>query len=145
MRQEMHRNTGENPRGYIVKHDSGSFWKSLQLPNRRRLKDIESSEKYKTGEESFPRERNGDQGDELSGNFVDDDELRIFDGCGVGDASGGRDADERDQRGKSQGCGSAQGLRKCIRNGGPEDYRDGGRPSSGAGMQAADAAKGGDE
>ena len=35
--------------------------KFLELANRGRLDDVESSEKYKTREKSFPRERNGNQ------------------------------------------------------------------------------------
>ena len=61
----------------IVEHDPGAFRKSFQLSNGRRLDDVEDSKKYKTGEKSFPRERNGNQGNELSGNLVDDYEAGI--------------------------------------------------------------------
>jgi hypothetical protein len=63
------------------------------LPHRRWLDDIERSKKYKTGEESFPGKRDGDESDELSGDFVDYDELGIFPSGGPGDAGGGWDAD----------------------------------------------------
>src|ERR1035438_5678332 len=89
----MHDNAGEDSCRHIVEHDSGAFWKSLQSPHRRGLDDIEGSKKYKTREESFPREGDGDQSDELPGDLVDYDELRVFPARRPGDASGGGDAD----------------------------------------------------
>ena len=80
MQQEMHPNESEKPGRNIIEDDSGAFWKLLQSPHRRRLDDIEGSEKYKTREQSFPRQRDGDERNQLSGDFVDDDELRIFGG-----------------------------------------------------------------
>ena len=80
MQQEMHPNESENSGRNIIEDDSGAIWKFLQLPHRRRLDDIEGSEKYKTREKSFPRQRDSDQGDQLTGDFVDDDELGIFGG-----------------------------------------------------------------
>jgi hypothetical protein len=103
MQQEMHRGECENSGRNIIEDDSGAFWKLLQLPHRRRLDDIECSKKYKTREQSLPRQRDGDEGDELSGDFVDDDELGIFGGRGAGYAGGGGDADQRDQQGQSDG------------------------------------------
>ena len=78
MQQEMYRNPCEDPGCNVVKHNPGALWESLQLPHRRRLDDIERSKKYKTNEESLPREGNGNEGDELSGDFVDYYGLRIF-------------------------------------------------------------------
>ncbi len=75
----------------IVEHDARSLRKSLQLPDRRRLDDIEGSKKYKAGEKSFPRQGDGNQGDELSGDLIDDHELRILGGVGAGDLGGGRE------------------------------------------------------
>jgi len=80
MQQEMHRNESENPGRNIIEDDSGALWKFLKLTHRRRLDDIESSKKYKTREQSFPHQRDSDESDELSGDFVDDDELGIFGG-----------------------------------------------------------------
>ena len=93
----MHYDEGKNSCRDIIEHDSGAFGKFLQLAHRRRLDDIERSKKYKTGEESFPREGDGDEGDELSGDFVDDDELGIFASGGAGDAGGGGNADQGDE------------------------------------------------
>lgn len=83
----------------VIEHDSDAFGKFFQLVNWRRLEDVEDSKKYKTGEKSFPRERDGDEGDQLSGNFVDDDELGVLSSAGAGDAGGGGDADQGDQDG----------------------------------------------
>ena len=80
MQQEMHGNEGENSCRNIVEYDSGAFGKSFQLPYRRRLNNIEGSKKYKTREKCFPCERDGDERDQLTGDFVNHDELRIFDG-----------------------------------------------------------------
>ena len=56
--------------------------------------------KYKTRQKSFPRQRDGDQRDELSGDLVDDDELWIFAAGCPRDAGGGGNADERDEQGE---------------------------------------------
>jgi len=90
-------------RGDVVEHDSGAFWKFLQLSNGRWLDDIERSKKYKTSEKSFPRERDRDEGDELSGNFIDHDELRILGGGGACHLSGGGEADEDDDEYQGDG------------------------------------------
>ncbi len=95
MQQEMHHSEGKNSCCDIVEHDSGAFGEFLQLAHRRRLNDIERSKKYKTGEKSFPCEGDGDEGDELSGDLVDDDELGIFPAGGAGHAGGGGNADQR--------------------------------------------------
>jgi hypothetical protein len=95
----MHYSRGKNSCRHIVEHDSGALGEFLQLAHRRRLDDVERSKKYKTGEESFPCQGNGDESDELSGDFIDDDELGIFAAGGAGDAGGGRDADQNDEDG----------------------------------------------
>ena len=64
----------------VIEHNAGSFGKLFQLADRRGLDDVKDSEKYKTGKESFPREGHGDQSDELSRDFVNDDELRVLPG-----------------------------------------------------------------
>src|SRR4029077_7097287 len=94
MQQEMYRNPSKGSRCNVVEHDPGALWESLQLPHRRRLDDIERSKKYKTNEESLPREGNGDEGDELPGDFVDDDALGVLTAGGSGDAGGGGDTDK---------------------------------------------------
>ena len=78
MQQEMHRREGEKSSCNIIEHDSDPFRKLLQLPNWRRLEDIEGSKEYKTRQKSFPRQGDGDQRDQLSGNLVNNDQLWIF-------------------------------------------------------------------
>ena len=102
MYQEMHHSEGKNSCCHVIEHDSGALGKFLQLSHRRRLDDVERSKKYKTGEESFPRQRDGDECDELSSDLVDHDELGVFPARGTGYAGGGGDADQRDEEG--QGC-----------------------------------------
>src|ERR1700730_3439996 len=97
MQQEMHPNESENPCRNIIEYDSSAFWKSLQLPYRRRLHDIEGSEKYKTREKSLPSERDGDERDQLYGDFVDYDELSVLGGNGSSHARGARHADQGDE------------------------------------------------
>ena len=91
----------------VIEHDPGSFREPFQLAHRRGLDDVEGSEKYKTREESFPCEGGGDQSDELSGDFVDDDELRIFGSGGAGDLGSGRDANQSDEDCQSDDNGGA--------------------------------------
>ena len=93
----MYYREGKNSCRHIVEHDSGAFRKFLQLPHRRRLDDIECSKKYKTREESLPCKGNGDECDELSGDFVDDDELGIFSARSARHTSGGGYADQGDE------------------------------------------------
>lgn len=111
MQQEMHDYESENPCRHIVEYDPGAVWKFLQLPQRRRLDDIEGSKKYKTREKSFPRQGDGDQGDQLSGDLVDHDELGVFGRRRPGHAGGGGDADQRDQRRQGDGNWGPQGRR----------------------------------
>jgi hypothetical protein len=141
----MHRNESENPSRNIVEYDPGAFWKSLQLSYRRRLHDIEGSKKYKTGEKSFPCERDSAECDQLAGDFIDDDELRIFGGGGAGHAGGGGDADQGYEYGE---CDSSWGLQRgrySLGGGGPDQDRRGGCPGSWAGVEAADSAEGRDQ
>ena len=77
----MHPNQRKNSGGYVVKHNSSTLGKFLQLAHWRGLDDIERSKKYKTHQKSFPCERRADQCDQLTSYLVDYDELRIFD-CG---------------------------------------------------------------
>ncbi len=81
----------------IVHHDAGAFGEPLQPANWKRLQNIEDTEKYKAHEKCFPSERDGDERDELSGDFVDDDKLRVFFAVGTRNTSGRGNADERDR------------------------------------------------
>jgi len=142
MQQEMHYNEGENSCGNVIEYDSGAFWEPLQLTHRRRLDDIECSEKYKTREKSLPSERDSDERDQLPGDLVDYDELGIFPAEGPRDASGGGDADERDDDCQSYGNWGPQCWRQGICDCGPECDGSGGAPGAGSGTKVADAEEG---
>lgn len=62
----------------IIDYDPSPPGKFLELAHGRRFDDIEDSKKYKTEDKSFPREGDGDKGDELTGDLIDHNELRIF-------------------------------------------------------------------
>ena len=114
MQQEMHDGEGIKSRAQIVDDDAGAFGKPLQAPDGKRFQNIEDTKEYKASEKRFPGEWNGDECDELAGDFVDDDELRVFQARTAGYASGGRDADERDERGRDHGGGGAAGNWDCV-------------------------------
>jgi hypothetical protein len=76
----LHDYESVNSCGNVVEHDPRTLGKPFQLPHWRGLQDIENPEKYKTRKKAFPRERGGDQRDELTGDFIDYDELGIFAG-----------------------------------------------------------------
>src|SRR5258708_1797322 len=138
----MHHDESKNSCRNIIEHNSGAFGKFLQLAHGRRLDDIEGSEKYKTREKSFPCQGDGDQGDQLSGYFVDYDELRVFSPRRARYSGGGVDADERDDECQSYGNWGPQCWRQGISDCGPEYDGSGGAPSAGSGMKVADAEEG---
>ena len=141
----MHDKERVEARAEIIHHNAGAFGKPLQSANWKWFQNVEDTKEYKAGEKRFPGKRDGDEGDELAGNFVDDDELGIFEADGAGDAAGGGDADESDDgRGDDGGPGlAAQG--DAGDGQGPEDYGGDGGPCAGTGLDAADAEEGGDE
>ncbi len=141
----MHYYESIDSRGDVVEHDSGAFWKFLQLSNGRGLDDIERSKKYKTSEESFPREGNSNESDELSGDFIDHDELRIL-GCkGPRYLSGGGDADKNHDEGEGDGCRSTGYKRQSVGESVPEHHCRGRAPCARAGTHASDAEEGGQQ
>jgi len=78
MQQCLHDKQGVEARADIVDHYARTFWQPLQLPYWRRLPDIEASKKHKTRQQAFPRNRGGNQRNQLPCNFINDDELGIF-------------------------------------------------------------------
>jgi hypothetical protein len=92
----MHDEQSINPGAQIVHHNARAFGQPLQSPDWERFPDIEDTEEYKAGEKSFPSERDGNERDQLAGDFIDDYELGIFRGGGAGGAGGGGDSDEGD-------------------------------------------------
>src|ERR1035438_260140 len=86
-------------RAQIIHHSAGSFREPLQPPDWKRLGNIEDTKEYKAREKRLPCERDGDERDELAGDFVDDHELGVLYGGGARCAGGGGDSDEGDNGG----------------------------------------------
>ena len=100
----MHDGERINTGAEIVDYDAGALGEPLQLPNWKRLPHIEHTKEYKAREKCFPSEGDSDKGDELSGDFVDDNKLWIFRAVGAGDLGGGGDSDKGDDGGR-ENCG----------------------------------------
>ena len=94
MQHQLHHGQSHRAGSHIIDHDTHSFGKSFEQAHRGRLDDIEPSKKYKAQQQRLPRDWSRDQGDELAGNFVDHDKLRIFQTAGPCDASGGGNSDK---------------------------------------------------
>lgn len=116
----MHHNQSVNSCRDIVEHDPGPLWKRFQLTHRRRLDNVKRSEKYKSGQESFPAERGGYERDELSGDFVDDDHLWIFVANGARDTRRGRNSDQGYKRSQRNNQRCVQAGMSEVRDDGPE-------------------------
>ena len=140
----MHDGEGINARAKIVDYDAGALGEPLQSPDRKRLQNIEDTEEYKAREKRFPIERDGDECDELAGDFVDDYELGIFQGGGACYPSCGGDSDESDDDGCDDCCPGSSFGRNAGADQGPG--QDGGYrcPCAGAGLDAACAEESGD-
>ena|SRR5215467_11337520 len=95
----MHEDESVESRAQVIHYDAGAFGEPLEPADRWRLHNIEDTKKYKASEKSFPSERNRDESDELPRNFVDHDELRVFEGGGTCDSGRGRNADQSNDRG----------------------------------------------
>ena len=78
MPEQMHYEQRINACANIIQYDARAFGNFFQLAHRRRLQNVESTEKYKTQKQRFPIQWDGDETDELAGDFVDDNESRIF-------------------------------------------------------------------
>ena len=94
MQQKLHDHQRINSGGYIVQHNACPFRQPLQLSHRRWLQNIEDTKKYKTRQKSLPRERHGNERDQLPGNFVDNDKLWIFRSRRSGNLRCGGDTDQ---------------------------------------------------
>jgi hypothetical protein len=92
----MHEDESVESRTQVIYYDASAFGQPLEPADRWRLQNIEDTKKYKASEKSFPSEWNRDEGDELSGDFVNHDKLRIFLAGGAGHLCGGGDADQGD-------------------------------------------------
>jgi hypothetical protein len=74
----MHDGERIDSRSEVVHHNAGALGQPLQSPDGERFPNIEDTKEYKAREKGFPCQRDGDECNQLSGDFVDDDELRIF-------------------------------------------------------------------
>jgi hypothetical protein len=69
---------GQEPGGYVVEHDASAGGETFELADGRRLEDVEDSEEDEGYGCVTPVSRDRDEGDELTGNFVDDNVARVF-------------------------------------------------------------------
>lgn len=145
MKQEMHDRERIKSRAQIIHDNAGAFGEPLQPADWKRLQNIEDTKEYKAREERFPGERDSDERDQLAGDLVDDDELRIFGAVSAGDAGCGGDADEGDEGGCDDSCPSASVRRNARKDQRPGEDSEDRSPSTGAGLEAAGAEKSRDE
>ena len=79
----MHRNQRVKPRPEVIDDNSHPPRKAFQTTDRRRFQNVEPTKKYKAQQQRFPRDGNRYHREQLAGDFINHDKLRIFDaGCG---------------------------------------------------------------
>ncbi len=96
----MHNRKSVEASGHVVEHDAGAFGKRLQLPNRGWFEDVEEAKQYKACEKRLPCKWDADECDELTGDFVDDNDLWILPAGGARDFSGSGNTDQYYENGK---------------------------------------------
>ena len=84
---------GEEAGGYVVEHDAGAGGEVFELADGRGLEDVEGAEEEEGEGGVAPVGGDGDEGDELAGDLVDDDVAGVFAAGFAGDDGGGWDAD----------------------------------------------------
>ena len=131
----------------VVKHDAGTAVEAFELPDGRRLEDVEGAKEDERECGMLPVGRDGDQGDELAGDLVDDDMAGIFAaGFAGNDGSGGyadQCGDDRRYR-----CPNGERKRSWLKNMGgsePEQYCGDAAVGAGAGLKQARSKEGPDE
>jgi hypothetical protein len=87
MQQQMHANQRVQSRADVVDYDACAFRKLLQPSYWKRLQDVEYPKKYKARQKRFPSQGSTHQSDQLSGDFIDHDELRVLAAAGAGNRS----------------------------------------------------------
>lgn len=118
----MHDRERIKSRCQIIHNDAGTFREPLQSPNWKRLRNIEDTKEYKTHEKCFPRERDGGERNQLTGDFVNDDGLRILQAGSARHLGCGGNSDEGDERGRDDsrpGAACGRDMRTSKR---PQDY-----------------------
>ena len=63
MQKQLHDEQCVQPGPDVVNHDSKAFRQTLKHSHRRRFHNIEPTKKYKTGQQTFPRNRGRNQSD----------------------------------------------------------------------------------
>ena len=103
---------GEEASGDVVEHDAGAGRDALELADGRRLEDIEETEEEEGDGGVLPVRADGDEGDELAGDFIDDDVPGVFTAGLAGDdrgggyaCSGGDDGGDEGAEGEGGGVG----------------------------------------
>ncbi len=78
MKHDLHHSQTVKAGSHVVNHNADPLGEAFELAYRRRLDDIERSEKYKAQQQRLPCDWNCNQSDKLAGDFVDHHKLRIF-------------------------------------------------------------------
>src|SRR6266571_2529967 len=143
MHYKMHHDQRIQPRPQIVENDPRAFRNAFQLPHRRWLQDVENTKEYKARQESFPRDWDANETNQLASDFVDHYKLRILQAGCARYARGGRDSNEHSYEGQNTCCCRLRGRRNRMRHNRPEQDRGRGAPTARSGPQAAHAEKGG--
>src|SRR5208282_59836 len=122
-------------RSQVVDYNAGALGQPFQSADGKRFPHIEDTKKYKAREKSFPSERDGDKSNELSGNFIDDDELRILGSGGARDARSGGNSDEGDGGGGGDRGPRPAGSGNMGTGQSPHHNRGDRTPGAGAGFE----------
>ena len=94
MKYDLHHSQPVKAGPHVINHNAHSLGQAFELAYRRRLDDIERSKKYKAQQQRLPRRRRRNQSDELAGDFVDDNELRVFTTAGSRHLCGRRNSNQ---------------------------------------------------
>jgi len=94
MQGGLHTNQCIKPSRYVIQYDAKTLGQVFQLACGSRFENVKPSEKYKAQQERFPRYGCANQRDQLTGDFVDHDKLRIFDSGSASDTCARGNADD---------------------------------------------------
>ena len=137
------------PGGHIVEDDAPAFGEFFQLADGKGLVDVEEAKEQQRQENVLPVVRGpgeGEQGDPLAGDFVDDDEAGVFAAAFTGGDGGCGDSEADGKCNSGEGERQEQNRRrvKQKRNATPDEDGGNGAPCSGAWLAEAGSEEGGD-